>query len=272
MEKDNRIINNKYIIIFNKYIQYDYVKYARYTILEWLKKYNLDNSNLDINENVDKYIILVNNYYIAYSNEFIINIFEKLQTNKIIIELIPKLKGGGLIDMFKSIIQIGKVFLILLDFIIWLIKFIAWFIFFLGWFLKFLFVDLITDFFNSLIVIIITLFRLLIDLPTGLFAFCVNSIGGWMTTIWGWDQSNLSKNDKNSNYFRNIDRLKGKKCYLTNNNTVPFSIILGTIICPPLGVFMDLGITGWFNILICLILTLIFYIPGLVYALLIIYS
>ena len=73
-------------------------------------------------------------------------------------------------------------------------------------------------------------------------------------------------------YFRKINRSKGKKCYLTNTNTVPFSVILGTILCPPIGVFMDMGITGWLNILICILLTLLFYIPGLVYALLVIYA
>ncbi len=76
----------------------------------------------------------------------------------------------------------------------------------------------------------------------------------------------------NSNYFKGINRKKGKKCYLTNDNTVPFSILLGTILCPPIGVFMNLGITGWFNILICGILTLLYYIPGLFYALLVIYA
>jgi uncharacterized membrane protein YqaE (UPF0057 family) len=174
--------------------------------------------------------------------------------------------------MFTSIIQIGKVFLFLIDLIIWFGKFLAWFVFFIGWLLKFLLVDLIVDFYNSIVIIIITIFKIPIDIITGLFAFGINSIGGWMTTIWGWDQSNLTQNDKNSNYFKSIDRMKGKKCYLTNNNTVPFSIILGTIICPPLGVFMDLGATGWFNILICMILTLMFYVPGLFYALLVIYS
>ena len=53
---------------------------------------------------------------------------------------------------------------------------------------------------------------------------------------------------------------------------MPFSVLLGTIVCPPLGVFMEYGFTGWFNILICLALTLLFYFPGLFYALLIIYS
>ena len=106
----------------------------------------------------------------------------------------------------------------------------------------------------------------------GLLALSINTIGGWMQGFWGWDQSSLTANDMNSNYFKNINRTSGKKCYLTSSNTVPFSIILGTILCPPIGVFMDLGLTGWMNILICALLTLLFYIPGLIYALLIIYS
>ena len=105
-----------------------------------------------------------------------------------------------------------------------------------------------------------------------LFSLSVNTIGGWMQGFWGWDQSSLTQTDKESNYFRKQNRNKGKKCYLTNTNTIPFSVVLGTILCPPIGVFMDMGISGWLNILICVLLTLLFYIPGLVYALLIIYS
>jgi len=261
----------KYIVFNKKRIQYNISENE--TILEWFEK-NI-NSYLyqDLYQDLENNIILINDRYIVQQNAIVAEIFEKLQTNTIFIEVVPRIKGGGgLIDMFKSIIQIGKVFLFLIDLIIWLVKFIAWFVFFLGWLLKFLLVDLLIDFYNSIIIIVITIFKIPIDIITGLFAFGINSIGGWMTTIWGWDQSNLTKNDKNSNYFRSIDRMKGKKCYLTNTNTVPFSIILGTIICPPLGVFMDLGATGWFNILICMILTLMFYIPGLFYALLVIYS
>jgi uncharacterized membrane protein YqaE (UPF0057 family) len=264
--------NDKYIIIGNKYFLYIQPLDIKYTLLEW---FNTNYSSIleKNNEfNLNNSIILVNNNHIVHKTIYIDDIFNKLKVDKITIEIIPRLKGGGLVDMFMSIIQIGKVFLILGDFIIWLIKFIAWFIFFLGWLFKFLFVDLITDFYNSLLVIIISIFKLPFDLLAGLVAWGINSIGGWMTSIFGWDQSGLTKNDKNSNYFRSIDRLKGKKCYLTNNNTVPFSILLGTIICPPLGVFMDLGITGWFNILITIILTLMYYVPGLFYALLVIYS
>lgn len=187
-------------------------------------------------------------------------------------QIFPRIRGGGILDLFGSILQIGKVFFFLLDMIIWLGKFIVWFVFFVIAVLKFMFVDLIFDFYKSVALIIITICKFPIDIILALSAWVVNGIGGWMSTIWGWDQSNLTKNDKNSNYFRNMDRNRGRKCYLTNNNKVPFSILLGTIICPPMGVFMDMGLTGWFNIMICTILTLMFYVPGLVYALLVIYS
>ena len=200
------------------------------------------------------------------------DIYEKLKTSLITIEILPRLKGGSIIDAFMSIIQIGQVFLFLMDIIVWFIKFIAWFVFFIGWLFKFLFYDLITDFYNSIVLIVVTIISLPFQIISAIMAFCLNGIGGWMTSIFGWDQSNLTQRDRDSNYFKGIDRTHGKKCYLTNDNTVPFSILLGTIICPPLGVFMDMGATGWLNILICMLLTLLFYVPGLCYALVIIYS
>lgn len=48
-----------------------------------------------------------------------------------------------------------------------------------------------------------------------------------------------------------------------------FINIAATIICPPLGVFMSFGIKGWLKILVCCVLSLAYYVPGLVYALLI---
>jgi uncharacterized membrane protein YqaE (UPF0057 family) len=41
------------------------------------------------------------------------------------------------------------------------------------------------------------------------------------------------------------------------------------VICPPLYVFMNKGINGWMYIIIDIILTMLFYFPGLLYALLI---
>jgi uncharacterized membrane protein YqaE (UPF0057 family) len=188
------------------------------------------------------------------------------------IEIIPRMRGGGILDMFSAILQIGKVFLFLLDLILWLVKFIAWFIMCVIAVIKFILIDMTVDFYNSITLIIVSICKFPFDVIGGLGAWVLNGIGGWMTTIWGWDQSNLTKLDKNSKYFKGIDRNKGRKCYLTNDNKVPFSILLGTILCPPMGVFMDMGLTGWFNILVCILLTLMFYVPGLVYALLVIYS
>jgi len=181
---------------------------------------------------------------------------------------------GGIFSIIPSVLKIADVFMILLKFFEWLGKFVLWFVQFLLW----LFFDLLhplnffTDFFNTLIVICYSVFNSVFTIFMALMSFSVNIMGGFMQGFWGWDQSSLTYNDKNSNYFKKLNRNKGKKCYLTNRNTIPFSVVLGTILCPPIGVFMDMGITGWLNILICVLLTFLFYIPGLVYALLIIYS
>ena len=45
--------------------------------------------------------------------------------------------------------------------------------------------------------------------------------------------------------------------------------IVAIILCPPLGVFMSFGLSGWFKILIACVLSLLFYFPGLIYALLV---
>ena len=233
--------------------------------------------NREIDPLLEYDYLTINHHYFVnkelLSEITIYSLLERLKSEMIFIEVGYKMKGGaGLISAFMSIIEIGKVFLILLDIVIWFIKFIAWLIFFIAWLLKFLFYDLIFDLYNSVVLIVITICTFPLQMVQAAVAAMVNGIGGWMTSIFGWDQSNLTKRDKQSRYFQQIDRKKGKKCYLTNNNTVPFSILLGTLICPPIGVFMDMGATGWLNIVICILLTLLFYIPGLVYALLIIYS
>ena len=172
------------------------------------------------------------------------------------------------------IIAIGKVIIMVIQFIFWFIKFVIWFVQFLIW----LFTDLLnplhftSEFFKSIMMIIIAIFSTVFNTIMAFAAITVNTIGGWMEGFWGWDQSGLTKADKESNYFKGINRNKGTKYYLTNSNTVPFSVILGTILCPPMGVFMEMGMTGWLNIIVCALLTLAFYIPGLFYALLIIYS
>jgi uncharacterized membrane protein YqaE (UPF0057 family) len=174
----------------------------------------------------------------------------------------------------NPIVGIGNVFIFLIQLIVWFGKFIVWFIMFVVWVFSDLLnpVKLLADFWNSIVLILVTLMNAVFGVFMGLSSFVVNQIGQWMQGFWGWDETNLTKQDKDSNYFKGIDHNKGRKCYLTNNNRVPFSVLLGTILCPPLGVFMDMGLTGWMNIFICAILTLLFYLPGLFYALLVIYS
>lgn len=51
----------------------------------------------------------------------------------------------------------------------------------------------------------------------------------------------------------------------------PIRILL-TVMVPPLGVFLSKGIMGWFNILLCFILTYINFVLGVVYALIVTYK
>jgi uncharacterized membrane protein YqaE (UPF0057 family) len=234
-----------------------------------------------------KYNKQIGNFFIIFDNKIISRKwkFDKLlneDTNtqntaksKVIkLEIITKLIGGGLIDMFMGIIKLGEFFFLIPDIIMWFLKMIPWTLNFITWF----WLDfanpykLATDFSGSLIMIVTTILSAPIDICFALFAFGANTIGNFMTSIWGWDQSHLTTQDKESKYFQEAKKCGTRKCYLTQKNTIPFSVILGTIICPPLGVFMEYGATGWLNILICTLLTLLLYIPGLFYALLIIYS
>ena len=176
--------------------------------------------------------------------------------------------------ILKPFDAIFKVVIFIIKAVFWFLKFIIWWIQVVFWILfDFLNpVNFIEDFFGSLMLVTVTICRLPLELILASFKIVINIVGGWMQGFWGWDMSSLTKADKNSNYFKSFDRTAGQKIYYTQQNTVPFSIILGTILCPPIGVFMDLGTTGWLNIIVCALLTLLFYLPGLCYALLIIYS
>ena len=222
-----------------------------------------------------------NEFYSLHNNKLIsknTNIYNYIKNNNIntlFLTIIEKNKGGGgLGSLFAAILQIW-------DFCIMIYKIVIWLVLLTWWLLQFLFwvvldilnpINFLTEFFNTLITITLAACRLPVDIFMTLLSFSVNLMGTWMQGFWGWDQSGLTQNDRESKYFQNLNKNKNKKCYLTNSNTVPFSVVLGTILCPPIGVFMDMGLTGWLNIIVCIFLTLLFYIPGLVYALLVIYS
>jgi len=222
-----------------------------------------------------------NNYYIINNGKIInkqttINnlLISNNHKNIIYIDIHERQQGGGFGDLIDGIVSIGKFFLMIYKVMKWLGLFLYWYLHFVFWLLTDFLKpnNFIKEFGDTMLIILISICRIPFDVLLGLFGLSVNIVGGWMQGFWGWDQSSLTQTDRESNYFKKMNKMGSKKCYLTNTNTIPFSIIIGTILCPPIGVFMDLGITGWLNILICILLTLLLYVPGLVYALLIIYS
>jgi uncharacterized membrane protein YqaE (UPF0057 family) len=64
----------------------------------------------------------------------------------------------------------------------------------------------------------------------------------------------------------NFGLKSGKKyCF----NLLTFRMLI-TFLCPPMGVFMAYGVRGFVQIAICAVLSLLFYVPGLVYGLIVI--
>ena len=89
----------------------------------------------------------------------------------------------------------------------------------------------------------------------------------------GWDNvpdPNEPK-DEESGFYKDYVECSGKKCYVTEDGTIPAPVVMATVLFPPLGVFMEYGATGWLQIIITLLLTFAFYIPGLLYALVLLY-
>ncbi len=200
-----------------------------------------------------------------------------VKDNKIFIRIMPLLKGGGaLMEFIEAIFNIGEIFMFILKAIKYLVLFIVWFIQFIIWFISeianpFMF---IYDFLGSVKVITLTLVMAPIKF---LFFLAKKMVNGVLESVigafWGWDKVPRDGWDfHKAKYFNEDVECRSKKCYVTTNNRIPFSIIIGTIICPPIGVFMEYGFTGWMNILICILLTAVYYFPGLVYALMILYT
>jgi uncharacterized membrane protein YqaE (UPF0057 family) len=89
----------------------------------------------------------------------------------------------------------------------------------------------------------------------------------------GWDNvpDPNEPQDEEAGFYSDYIACSGKKCYVTEDGTIPAPVVMATVLFPPLGVFMEYGATGWLQILITLLLTLAFYIPGLLYALVLLY-
>jgi uncharacterized membrane protein YqaE (UPF0057 family) len=149
---------------------------------------------------------------------------------------------------------------------------------------KWIFVDLlkwiIVDFLNPYLVLhdlvrgILAVIRIIalavLDVLSGIARSLVNLVfEPIISGFWGYTPSEKEMNPKDASEAAKC--AKGKRCFEQPQSKVAFPVIISTIILPPLGLFMELGLKGWMNLLLCAILTLFYYFPGLIYALIILY-
>jgi len=277
-----------------------------YKYLEYI--YNINENDFWISYG-GKALVLKNNtledYKIVSNSQISLNIrIRGGLFGDIFDEVIDIVANSIIGPIIKPIVVIGNVFKMIFNLLIGLIKLVIWLLQFILW----LFTDLLNPFklFQDLIGGVQRITRLIfagiMDVIFGLVKYIFNKLFGPIFNggLMGWDQAtykkkhgvnnfkNTASNSKSKNGKNNFkdtendengkDKLvdmkcheNGQKCYRTPDGQVPFSVIVATILLPPMGLFMEFGITGWLNIVICGILTLLFYFPGLIYALILIY-
>lgn len=180
----------------------------------------------------------------------------------IVNENISVVKEGfsGLSDIAKTLTTVGKSVLSILKMIFWVIKFA---LFIIGELLNpfNLFNDLFTSFSSLPRVIINVSLRMIIVFTKYIADNILNPI---MNKAFGWD---LNIKDENGDIMETKS-----KCYKADENKIPTSVVMSTILLPPLGIFMRFGLQNWIEILICSALTMLYYIPGLAYAFFLLYA
>lgn len=239
-----------------------------------------------INSKLSNSIFLNNNNDNSNNND---NDSNKINLDNEIIEIRIYKRNKGGFDIMDSILSaldvvfepmakpftvMGDVFIFGAKFIFWILKIVYLFIIVVIWLVKDVLIKLPTEFFKTILLIVSSILLAIPQLMFAILRALTNTIGSFITAgFWGWDRIPANNDDYNeSNYLQNLRKGNNKdKCYVNSGGKVPFSVLLGTIIAPPIGVFMTLGMTGIIHILIATLLTFAFYFPGLIYALLIIY-
>ena len=203
------------------------------------------------------------------------------------IHISPKLNGG--LAFFNAIgngiASIALVFESLLKGLLTFVKGAIWFAKLVAWFCTdFLDVNLLfNDFFGGIVRLTRIFVIAMTDIFFGILRYIVNTLfGPLLGKVWGWDQESSDKNEtsKAGNKSKKTNGLvehkcgnEGeRKCFRTAEGKIPFTVIIATIFMPPLGLFMEFGLSYWINITICIGLTMLYYLPGLIYALLLIFN
>ncbi len=172
--------------------------------------------------------------------------------------------GGGLGDIFAGLMKLFKM-------IEKIPSIFQWFFGTLGW----LFTDLLNPFLfiqdigKAIIMVVKMVVMTVLDGFLGIVKFGVNKLFNPIVSgFWGYVPESDKKPNANGKRNKNCNK---QRCVETPGESIPLPVLLSTVILPPLGLFMELGMKGWINILMCAFLTLFFYFPGLIYALIILY-
>lgn len=246
-----------------------------------------------------KYGIMIDEFYITDTNNhhripadntyYPFNDNEINQTKTRFVNVSFRLKGGGIAaDIFNSILgaifkvfspiikplkAIANAFLLLIKAIIYIIALAIWFFKVMAWF----FVQFLPSLPFDIILLIQQMTLLLVSTIMQTISTLVARVVNWFgrQTLYsistGWDNARDS-NTLTTNTSDTIDpKACTQHCYRTPDGSIPFSVVAVTVLCPPVGVFMEFGVTGWLKILVCFILTLMMYFPGLIYALILLY-
>jgi uncharacterized membrane protein YqaE (UPF0057 family) len=178
-------------------------------------------------------------------------------------------------NIFEKIFEkVSRFFDDIINFIVDLVNLFVKLAQFLIWLFKDLLVWIITDILNPINLInniisgIFAVLRLLclgvLDGISGIIRYLVNMVFEPIVSgFWGYVPKSKDKKSK--------DKKPRMRSFEQPPNKVAFPVIISTVILPPMGLFMELGLKGWMNLLICSVLTLCYYFPGLIYALIILY-
>jgi uncharacterized membrane protein YqaE (UPF0057 family) len=205
------------------------------------------------------------------------------------VEWFYPLKGGFIIETIEAVIGIFRFLLYIPKAFIWLGRMVTWCIKTVTYLLVLVSQILSKEGILGLVRFISQEILMAPFILAGTFlsrvvnGFGQQTVGGWLTGADNAPDDNdpdrpVDPNDPNSS--GNSDNLpsdpacpngSGRKCYKTEAGTVPTPVIIATVLFPPAGVFMELGLHGFIQILVCLLLTFMFYFPGLIYGLIVLY-
>ena len=247
--------------IFDTKIENCLLKYQGKVIYS-TQQINLDNLESGINTQILEFDVFfrIKGGFFQEILDGIVYFFDQILFNPILYPLLAVVK---LIELV-----FWKIPIYLIKLLIWGFRFMAWFI-----------TEvcspqqLVDDFGTIITTLVFSIVTAIFDVIKFLIKKVVNTVGPTVFNgFWGWDQVQDSQFDREqAAYFDPANGRFTPKNYTNSDNKIPISIIIGTVIFPPLGVFMEYGLSGWIQILISGFLTLCFYFPGLIYALICLY-